>query len=108
MEEEKYLIICLRNNAWNKSENILFWGKNRSGYYTDLSRVGLYTKTEAKRLCRSGDCYISMDTLGITKEMMDFKNENVQMQVAKTSKVCKYVNAFKKIMDNKHYLRYGY
>lgn len=106
MEEGKYLIIALR--YWNKYENVLFWGKNCSGYETDLSKVGLYTKEEARRKMSIGDCYISIDKLGITKEMMEFKNPNVVMTVKKTTEVCNYINTFDRIMKNKNLLEYGY
>lgn len=104
MEEKKYLIIALR--YWNNSENVLFWGKNSSGYYTDLSRVGLYTKEEAIRKSSCGDCYISMDTLGITTDMLNFKHENVKMEVLKNQNICKYINTFERIMKNKRNLKY--
>ncbi|MCR1953346.1 hypothetical protein NSA24_00705 [Clostridioides mangenotii] len=65
--EAQYLIICLRYGYFNR-DNLVFWGKNRSGYYSDLSKVGVYTKEEALRICnRSEDFYISLDKLGITQ-----------------------------------------
>lgn len=106
MDEAKYLIIALR--YWGKYENVLFWGKNSSGYETDLSKVGLYTKEEAIRKMSVGDCYISIDKLGITKEMMEFKNPNVVMSVKKTREICDYVNTFDRIMKNKNAMRWGY
>lgn len=106
--EEKYLIICLRNHMWIKYEAIVFWGKNKCGYTYDLSEAGLYTKEEALQLCDSGDCYISIDKIGITKEMLEFKHKNVIMSVNKTEEICNYVNAFVKIMKNKNRMKYGY
>lgn len=106
MEEKKYLLIALR--YWKNNENVLFWGKDRSGYEVDLSKVGLYTMEEAKRVLSVGDCYISMDSLGITKEMMDFKNENAIIVVKKTAKICDYINTFDRIMKNKKNMRCGY
>ena len=44
MDGKKYLIICLRHNYWNRYDNIVFLGKDNSGYYSGLSKVGLYTK----------------------------------------------------------------
>ncbi len=105
---KKYLIICLRHNYWERYENVFFWGKNRSGYECDLSKVGLYTKEEAIEICNYGDCYISIDKLGITENMLNFKNDNVIMSVKKTKVICDYVNAFKKIMENKSFMKYGY
>lgn len=106
MQEAKYLIIALR--YWEKYENVLFWGKNSNGYETDLSKVGLYTKEEAKSKMSVGDCYISIDTLGITKEMMEFKSPNVVMVVKKSRQVCDYINTFDRILKNKNTLRWGY
>lgn len=106
--ERKYLIICLRHNYWSRYENIVFWGKNSNGYQSDLSKVGLYTKEEAIRKCDAGDCYISMDKLGITEELMQFNNPNVEMKVKKTEELCNYVNTFEKIMKNKRFMEYGY
>ena len=106
MNDKKYLIVALR--YWHQSENVLFWGKNSSGYYTDLSRVGLYTKEEAISKSKCGDCYIHMDTLGITEEMLNFSHEGVKMVYLKNSKICKYVSAFERIMNNKRQLKYGY
>ncbi|WP_053983833.1 hypothetical protein [Niameybacter massiliensis] len=105
MEEKKYLIIALR--YWGNSENVLFWGKNSSGYYTDLSKVGLYTKEEAVSKSKHGDCYINMDTLGITEEMLNFSHESVKMVFPKNTKICKYANTFEQIMKNKRNLKYG-
>lgn len=106
MEEKKYLIITLR--YWHKYDNVLFWGKNSNGYETDLSRVGLYTKEEARKKMSVGDCYISMDKLGITKEMMEFKSPNVVMVVNKTKEVCDYINRFEKILKNKNTMKWGF
>lgn len=105
--DNKYLIICLRNGYWSRYENIVFWGKNSSGYYSDLSKVGLYTKEEARKICDSGDCYISLDKLGITKEMLEFSNDSVEMKVKKTSNICKYIDDFVRIMKNKSLMKWG-
>lgn len=108
MIEKKYLIIALR--YWNNSENVLFWGKNQSGYETDLAKVGLYTKEEAKRICKSGhnkDCYISIDTLGITEEAMRLISENVKVVVPKSRKVAHYANTWENINRNLNALKYG-
>lgn len=105
MQEKKYLIIALR--YWNSYNDVLFWGKDESGYSTDLSNVGLYTKEKAQRICRCGDCYISMDSIGITNEMLNFKNDNVKMVVPKTIRICKFVNTWEAITRNANALKYG-
>ena len=105
--EKKYLIICLRHGNWERYDNLVFWGKNSSGYYTDLSEVGLYTKEEAIKICDTGDCFISIDKIGITKELLEVVNPAVEIKVKKTSEICKYVNAFVNIMKNKNNLKYG-
>ncbi len=30
---------------------MVFWGINRSGYVTDISKAGLYEENEAKQIC---------------------------------------------------------
>lgn len=107
MEDKKYLIICLRHGYWERNDDIVFWGKNKSGYYSDLSKVGLYTKEEALKLSDSGDCFINMDKIGITKDIMDFTNPNIAMRVKKSESICKYVNDFVKIMKNKNIMKWG-
>lgn len=104
---EKYLIICLRHGYWERNDNLVFWGKNRSGYYSDLSKVGLYTKKEAVNLCDAGDCYISIDKIGLTKDMFESINPAIEIKVKKTVVICNYVNTFARIMKNKDLLRYG-
>ncbi|MDP4147365.1 MAG: hypothetical protein Q8936_23320 [Bacillota bacterium] len=107
--ERKYLIICLRHNYWSRYDNLVFWGKNNSGYYSDLTKAGLYTKEEARRIADNGDCYISLDSIGITiKEMTALNNPSLEIKVKKTEKICKYVNVFMKIMNNKRDLKWGY
>ena len=106
--ENKYLIICLRHGFWNRYENIVFWGKNSSGYESDLSKVGLYTKEEAIRKCDVGDCYISVEKLGITADLLNSIHPNFEIKVKKTDDICKYVNQFAKIMKNKRLMKYGY
>lgn len=105
MDQAKYLIIALR--YWNKYENVLFWGKDCNGYETDLSKVGLYTKEEARKQLSVGDCYISIDRLGLTEEIMTFKNPNVVISVKKTREICDYINTFDRIMKNKRNLKWG-
>lgn len=105
MEERKYLIIALR--YWNSHNDVLFWGKDESGYSTDLNKAGLYTKEEARRICRCGDCYISIESLGITKEIMDFKNDIVRMVVPKTHRICKFANTWETITRNVNALKHG-
>lgn len=73
----------------------------------DLSRVGLYTKQEAMKICDRGDCYISMDKLGITEEMLNFKNPNVEMKIKKIDDICEYINRFVRLMKNKQIMKYG-
>lgn len=107
MEDKKYLIICLRHDYWNRYDNIVFWGKNNSGYYSDLSKVGLYTKKEALKICDKGDCFIHIDKIGITKEMMNSLNPNIEIKVKKTDSICRYVNTFVRIMDNKNLMKWG-
>lgn len=107
MEDRKYLIICLRHDFWNRYDNIVFWGKNNSGYYSDLSKVGLYTKKEALKICDKGDCFIHIDKIGITKEMMESLNPNIEVKVKKTDSICRYVNTFVRIMDNKNLMKWG-
>lgn len=104
---KKYLIVCLRHGYWDRYDNLVFWGKNSSGYYMDLSRVGLYTRQEAMKICDCGDCYISLDKLGITEEILNFKNKNIEMKVKKTDEICNYINAFIKLMKNKKVMKYG-
>lgn len=106
MNEKKYLIIALR--YWNSHNDVLFWGKDESGYSTNLNLVGLYTKEEAKRICKCGDCYIHMDSLGITEEMMNFKSEHVRMAVPKSHRICKFVNTWETVLRNINALKYGY
>lgn len=105
--DEKYLIICLRHGNWERYDNLVFWGKNRSGYYSDLSKVGLYTKDEAIKLCDAGDCFISIDKIGITKELFESINPAIEIKVKKTAEICSYVNTFVRIMKNKDFLKYG-
>lgn len=105
MDERKYLIVALR--YWKGHENVLFWGKNRSGYTIDLSKVGVYTKEEAKKEIAVGDCYISLDKLGITQDMLDFKHDTVMMVVPKTQEICDYVNTFAKLMKHKDQMTTG-
>lgn len=103
----KYLIICLRYGYFNRA-NLVFWGKNKSGYYSDLSKVGVYTKNEAMRICRSSeDFYISLDKLGITQEMLDFNNPNVEMKVKRTDDICDYINQYMRLLRNKELMTYG-
>ncbi|MBU5308414.1 hypothetical protein KQI18_11565 [Clostridioides mangenotii] len=103
----KYLIICLRYGYFNR-DNLVFWGKNRSGYYSDLSKVGVYTKEEALRICnRSEDFYISLDKLGITQEMLDFNHPYVEMKFKRTEKICDYINEYLNLYRNKQLMIYG-
>ena len=104
---KKYLIICLCHGYWERYDTLTFWGKNRSGYEIYLSKVGLYTKEEAMRICDSGDCFISMDKLGIKEEDFNFKHENLELRVKKTAKICNYVNNFVRIMKNKDIMKWG-
>lgn len=70
-------------------------GKNRSGYYSDLSKVGVYTKEVAIRICNGiEDFYISLDKLGITQEMLNFSHPNVEMKINRTLKICDYINKY--------------
>lgn len=32
---------------------IVFWGKDRNGYVTDIEKAGLYTEEEAKQICQN-------------------------------------------------------
>jgi hypothetical protein len=32
---------------------ILFWGKNSSGYVTDINKAGLYSEEKAKEICKN-------------------------------------------------------
>jgi len=106
--DKKYLIICLRHGYWERYDNLVFWGKNNSGYYSDLSKAGLYTKEEALKICDSGDCFISVDKIGITKEeILEFENPVLEVKVKKTSDICKYVNNFIRIMKNKDLMKWG-
>ncbi|WP_048569376.1 hypothetical protein [Clostridium cylindrosporum] len=105
--DKKYLIICLRHGYWERYDNLVFWGKNSSGYEADLSKVGLYTKEEALRICDYGDCFISLDKIGISEELLKFSNSAVEMRVKKTDEICKYVNDFVRIMENKKLMKWG-
>lgn len=51
--------------------------------------------------------YISMESLGITKEIMDFKNDNVRMVVPKTHRICEFANTWETITRNANALKYG-
>jgi len=103
----KYLIICLRYGYFNR-DNLVFWGKNRSGYYSDLSKVGVYTKEEAIRICYGiEDFYISLDKLGITKEMLNFSHLNVEMKIKCTEKICDYINKYLNLYRNKQLMTFG-
>lgn len=105
--DKKYLIVCLRHGYWSRYDNLVFWGKNGSGYYSDLSKVGLYTKEEAERICDCGDCYISIDKIGITKEILEFSNTNIEMKVKKTTDICQYIDVFVRIMENRRFMKWG-
>lgn len=105
--DKKYLIICLRYGSFNR-DNLVFWGKNKSGYYSDLSKVGVYTKEEAMRICNGiEDFYISLDKLEITPEMLDFSHPNVEMNVKRTEKICDYINKYLNLYRNKQLMIYG-
>lgn len=108
--EKKYLIICLRYGYWNRCDNLVFWGKNRSGYYSDLSKAGLYTKEEAKQICRGihyDDIYMSIDKLNINPKLLEYENSAISIQVKKIPAITKYVQQFKRIADNRKTMKWG-
>jgi hypothetical protein len=45
----KYFIQDKRSYVGN---SIVWWGKNRSGYTTNIDLAGQYTEEEAKRICQ--------------------------------------------------------
>jgi hypothetical protein len=108
--ENAYLIICLRHGFWQSKENLMFWGKNSSGYYSDLAKAQLYTKEEALNICSNiDDCFIPIKYTGLTIE--EFNNikphKALSIVVYKTPEICRYINLYTKIKRNIEFTKSG-
>ena len=102
-----YYIICVRNNGWAMYDNVLFWAQGSNGYTLDIRKAGLFTKEEAVSKCEAGDVYIKAHKLLIPKEVFDIKSFDIEIKVKKSESICKYVNTFKDIQNNKRTMKYG-
>ena len=92
--DNKYLIISLNHNYWDKYDHLVFWGKDSSGYALDIEHAGLYSKEKASENSDDSNIMFNIDNLNLTQDMFTDKNKNISTRINKTSKVCKYVNEF--------------
>jgi hypothetical protein len=103
----QYLIICLRNGYWERYDDLVFWGKNHSGYEFDIRKAGFYTKEEALKICDCGDVSINVNKINIPKETFNIESKDLAIKINKTDDICDYVNKFIKIQKNKQLMKYG-
>ena len=64
-EDKKYLIVCLRYKNMLGADFLLFWGKDRSGYVTNVYDAGVYSQKDVDEICDDDDIPMPFDYLGI-------------------------------------------
>ena len=60
--KDKYLL-CATPEKGYQFNSLLFWGKNDSGYYADITKCQLYTYAQVMKRAGSGDIPIKVEDL---------------------------------------------
>jgi hypothetical protein len=73
---------------------LLFWGKNRSGYVSNVYNAGLYAEEEVEQICDIDDIPMDINIIGIDSSKVflntDFESD-LWMVVYKSGRIMRYI-----------------